>query len=142
MRMTLIDYLGRCWRGEESLAVMVWFWGLFIGSLMMALCVYMLTGGVDSYSNFTTALSYVGAHSPASSLPPDPLQGLYALIAAFGLVAWLTYFCWHFVSVWRSAGKTGCPAARWAARLFYMAIFVAIAVYMSWLSQFPLNVPN
>lgn len=96
------------WRGELPLWGQFWLWGMLVGTLVGVAMTLLTIPLVRQLQLSWLMEDYAEA-----------LLQAYLLLLLFG--AWLTYYTWHVVSVWRCA-KPEHPMVRWAARVFVLLI--------------------
>lgn len=138
-------HIARCWRGEENLAIVFWFYGFLLGNLFVGAMIKMLYQSLASLSVYQDIQSQALALADqADMLPPERffsalvLEGFNSVSVLFLLGAWVTYYVWHFVSVWRCANNASCPMFKWSARGFYVLVSVLYFGFTAWLiTQLP-----
>lgn len=134
---TFFEHLTRCWRGEENLCRVFWFWGAFVGNILMAFFLSYLVPALMGLlslvemGRMTVEDMQMQGFTPELMGRAQTMQIFEVLTLPFVLGAWLSYFVWHFVSVWRSAGKCSCPAKAAVARFAYL---VASLLYFALLA--------
>lgn len=127
---TFFDHLTRCWRGEENLCRVFWFWGAFVGNILMAVLLSFLVPALMGLLSLVEMARMTVEDMQMQGFTPEMLgraqmmQAFEVLALPFALGAWLSYFVWHFVSVWRSARKCSCPASAAVARFTYLVVSV------------------
>lgn len=128
---TFFEHLVRCWRGEENLCRVFWFWGGLVGNFLMAIVLSFLVPALMGLlslvemSRMTVEDMQMQGFTPELLERAQMMQIFEMLALPFILGAWLTYFVWHFVSVWRSARKCSCPMGGAVARVSYLVVSVA-----------------
>jgi hypothetical protein len=96
------------WRGELPLWGQFWLWGMVVGTLV-GVAMTLLTIPLFRQIQITWLMEDYA----------EALLQAYLLLLLFG--AWLTYYTWHIVSVWRCAAAEH-PLLRWAARFFVVLV--------------------
>ena len=96
------------WRGELPLWGQFWLWGMVVGTLV-GVAMTLLTIPLFRQLQITWLMEDFA----------EALLQAYLLALLFG--AWLTYYTWHVVSVWRCATHEHA-LVRWAARFFVVLV--------------------
>ncbi len=108
-----MSFIGRHWRGDYSLAVAYWLFGLLVG--------------------LATGLVGAGMEWLADAIEYNPAHILLA--AGLGWAVLILLSVWHLVGVWRSASRRRATGRAgvwgWAARLVTVAAFVQFGVAMA-----------
>jgi len=96
------------WRGELPLWGQFWLWGMVVGTLV-GVAMTLLTIPLFRQIQITWLMEDYA----------EALLQAYLLLLLFG--AWLTYYTWHIVSVWRCAAAEPL-LLRWATRFFVVLV--------------------